>query len=52
AGAISISGGGIKTASISVPCKYIHSSVSCMNKNDYLSCKELIEKIIENAEEI
>ena len=51
-GAISISGGGIKTASISVPCKYIHSSVSCMNKNDYLSCKELIEKIIENAEEI
>ncbi len=52
AGAISISEGGIKTASLSVPCKYIHSSVSAMNKNDYQSCKELIEKIIENAEEI
>ncbi len=52
AGAISISGGGIKTVSLSVPCKYIHSSVSCMNKNDYLSCLSLTQKILENAEEI
>lgn len=50
AAVVSISGGGIKTASLSVPCRYIHSGVSCMNKNDYLSCKKLVEKFIEDAE--
>ncbi len=52
AGAISIAGGGIKTASVSVPCRYIHSPVSAMNKNDFIACRRLIEKFLEYAEEM
>ncbi len=52
AGAISISGGGIKTASVSVPCRYIHSPVSAMNKKDFIACRDLIGKFLEYAEEI
>lgn len=52
AGSVSISGGGIKTASISVPCRYIHSPVSVMNKNDFYACRDLIGKFLEYAEEM
>lgn len=52
AGSISISAGGIKTASISVPCRYIHSPVSAMNKNDFYACRDLIGKFLEYAEEM
>ena len=52
AGAISISGGGVKTASVSIPCRYIHSSVSVMNKGDYEAVRCLIDKFIEQAEEM
>ncbi len=52
AGAISISGGGVKTASVSIPCRYIHSSVSVMNKNDFEAVRRLINKFIEKAEEM
>lgn len=46
AGAIYISDGGIKTASISVPCRYIHSPVSVMNEADFESCRELVTAFI------
>lgn len=43
AGAIHLADGGIKTATISVPCRYIHSPVCVMNKNDFDSCKRIVE---------
>jgi len=49
---ISTRKGGIKTASLSVPCKYIHSPISIMNKNDFESGLKLVEKFLEVAEEI
>ena len=43
AGSISLLDGGIKTASISVPCRYIHSPVSVMHKADFESCRQIVE---------
>lgn len=48
AGAIYITDGGIKTASVSVPCRYIHSPVCVMNKNDFENCKGLISAFLED----
>lgn len=42
AGKIQLSGSGVKVASISVPCRYIHSPVSVMSMSDYDSCLELV----------
>lgn len=47
AGKIQQSGSGVKVASISVPCRYIHSPVSLMNKKDFESCNELLKKTLE-----
>jgi endoglucanase len=41
AGKIQLTGTGTKVASISVPCRYIHSPVSVMSKRDFYSCLEL-----------
>lgn len=49
AGAIYLSNGGIKTASISVPCRYIHSPVCVMNKNDYKSCGDIVAAFLNNC---
>lgn len=49
---ISVSNGGLKTVSLSFPCKYIHSPVSAMNRNDYKAGIELVSKFLESAEEI
>lgn len=49
AGAVYLTDGGIKTASVSVPCRYIHSPVCVMNKNDFENCKELIGIFLENV---
>ncbi len=43
AGAIHLADGGIKTATVSVPCRYIHSPVCAMNKGDFESCKRIVE---------
>ncbi len=48
AGAICITDGGIKTASVSVPCRYIHSPVCVMNKQDFENCGELIKAFLED----
>lgn len=42
AGAIHISAGGVKTAAISVPARYIHSPSSVIQKRDYEAMKTLI----------
>ena len=40
AGAIHLGAGGVKTAAISLPCRYLHSPSSVIDKNDfYNSCK-------------
>ncbi len=49
AGSVSLLDGGIKTASISVPCRYIHSPVSAMNKADFESCKGIVEGFLEDC---
>ncbi len=46
AGALYISNGGIKTASVSVPCRYIHSPVCVMNRGDYESCGEIVKAFL------
>lgn len=51
AGAIAVSGGGIKCASVSVPLRYIHSPSSVMDERDYRAVSDLIEKFIERLEE-
>lgn len=42
-GAIHLSGNGVKTITISVPCRYIHSSSSVADIRDIASAKELCE---------
>jgi len=49
AGAILLLDGGIKVASISVPCRYIHSPVCVMHKADFDSCKKIIEGVLEDC---
>ncbi len=49
AGVICLTDGGIKTASVSVPCRYIHSPVCVMNKNDYDNCKALIKAFLKTV---
>lgn len=47
AGVISVTDGGIKTASVSVPCRYIHSPVSVMHKKDFENAGALIAAFLE-----
>ncbi|MCX7749006.1 MAG: M42 family metallopeptidase [Clostridia bacterium] len=47
AGKIQRSRGGVKVASVSVPCRYIHSPVSVMSKRDYESVKALVLTALE-----
>ncbi len=46
-GSIYISNGGIKTVSVSVPTRYIHSPVCVMDKEDFENTEKLILKYIE-----
>jgi len=49
AGRIHISRGGVPTASVSVPCRYIHSPVSVMSKKDFEDCGKLVGAFLDNA---
>ncbi len=49
AGSIYLADGGIKTASLSVPCRYIHSPVCVMNKADFKSCQRIIEGFLDDC---
>ena len=46
AGAIHLSGTGVKTAAISVPARYIHSPSSVIDKSDYEAVKTLIHTFL------
>jgi putative aminopeptidase FrvX len=41
-------GKGVKIATISLPCRYIHSPASVMNKIDYLNYKKLASLVLNN----
>ncbi|NLY43867.1 MAG: M42 family metallopeptidase [Clostridiaceae bacterium] len=47
AGVIHLTGKGIPTATISVPCRYIHSPVSVMSMEDFEGCKKLVKLFLE-----
>lgn len=50
AGAITYFGGGIKTATLSLPGRYIHSPATVISKDDYNSMLELTKKILEEKQ--
>ncbi len=52
AGAIYISTEGVKTASLSVPCRYLHSPAGIIAKSDMKAMHDLVELFIENAEDL
>lgn len=45
-GSIHLSRGGVRTISISVPCRYIHSGASVMKLSDALACERLAKILI------
>ena len=49
AGVIHLSCGGIKTITLSVPTKYIHSPSSVINKSDFDAMKELVSKYLQEV---
>ncbi len=51
AGKIHLTGGGIPTVAVSVPCRYIHSPNSVINIEDYKSCKNLISLFLNEIKE-
>lgn len=50
AGAIHLSGSGVKTASLSVPCRYLHSPAGIASLSDIEAMKALTEKFLEYAD--
>ncbi len=48
AGKIQLTRGGVKVASISVPCRYIHSPASVMSEKDYKACIKLVKAALED----
>jgi len=47
-GAIHLIDGGIKTASVSVPCRYFHSATCVVSKNDVESCEKIIAGFLDD----
>lgn len=47
AGSIHVSCGGVKTLSISLPCRYIHSPFSLADESDMKACKDLAAALFE-----
>lgn len=48
-GIIHLVDGGIKTASVSVPCRYFHSPSCVVDKRDIESCRKMLEGFLEDA---
>lgn len=48
-GAIHISKGGVKTLSVSVPCRYLHSPSCVIDKNDLKSVRNLVGSILDKV---
>lgn len=51
AGNIHLSGGGIPTITISIPCRYIHSMNSVISKKDYDNCRILLDCMLKEIDE-
>ena len=51
AGKIHLTREGIPCAGIAVPCRYIHSPVSVMSKNDFDGCSKLVKAFLESIRE-
>jgi len=49
AGIVSYYSGGVKTAVLSLPGRYIHSPVSVISKSDYTAMRKLVSKILEEV---
>lgn len=47
AGAIHKSRSGVRTLAVSLPCRYLHTSVGLIRKDDLASIEALVEKLIE-----
>lgn len=52
AGRIHLTGGGIRTAAISLPCRYIHSSASVASLSDLEAVKNLAGLFLERIDEV
>ena len=52
AGSIHVSAGGIKTLTLSIPARYIHSPVSVISQKDYESAKELARTLIREVQHV
>ncbi len=48
---LQVSGGGAKCVVISIPCRYLHSPVGVISKDDYISAKKLGALFLENIKE-
>lgn len=51
-GSIHLSRGGVRTISISVPCRYIHSGASVMKFSDAIACENLSKILISRINEL
>ncbi len=51
AGKFHTANAGTPCVSIAVPCRYIHSPISVLSKDDYHNCKELLFKFIDRISE-
>ncbi|NMB20679.1 MAG: M42 family metallopeptidase [Firmicutes bacterium] len=51
AGRIQMSEEGVKVATIAVPCRYIHSPVSVMSKDDYEGAYKLVKSYLKRLQE-
>lgn len=49
-GSIHLTREGIPAAALSVPCRYIHSPISVMHKNDYENCFKLTKLFLQNID--
>lgn len=50
AGAVHLACGGIKTAAVSVPARYIHSPSSVISKKDFNACRALVKLFLQEAD--
>lgn len=49
AGAIHVSRGGVKTAAISLPCRYLHSPACVIDKNDFENAYRLVKTLLDRT---
>ena len=51
-GAIHISGKGVRTLAVSVPCRYLHSPSCVIDLKDFENTYRLVRELIKKAEEL